>query len=141
MKAFNHLLGECGVTFFAAPELASRIRPGFPNSLDGAPFLLPAADSALGRGVIQWCETKRLSPQTIADFVDSSLMKAFGQNGLGVFPLPSVTEADVKRQYDAEVVGRTADIRARFYAISPERRLKNEAVIAICSAARAEVFT
>ena len=141
VKAFNHLLGECGVTFFAAPELASRIRKGFPGSLEGAPFLRPTSDSALGRGVIQWCESKGLRPQTIADFDDSSLMKAFGQQGLGVFPLPSVTEADVKRQYGARVVGRTEDIRARFYAISPERRLKNEAVIAICSAARAEVFS
>jgi LysR family transcriptional activator of nhaA len=140
IKAFNHLLGECGVTFFAARELAPKIRKGFPGSLDGAPFLRPASDSALGRGIIQWCEDKQIRPKTVAEFDDSALMKAFGQHGLGVFPLPSVTETDVKKQYGAQVVGRTEEIRARFYAISPERRLKNEAVIAICSAARAEVF-
>ena len=68
-------------------------------------------------------------------------MKAFGQDGVGVFPLPVVTESDVKRQYGAEVVGRADEIRARFYAISPERRLKNPAVVAICETAREELFS
>ncbi|MEM7435001.1 MAG: transcriptional activator NhaR [Myxococcota bacterium] len=141
VKAFNHLLGECGVSFFAAPKLASRFRGRpFPEALDGAPFLRPAGDTALGRGVQQWCESTGVRPEVVAEFDDSALMKAFGQNGLGVFPLPSVTEADVKRQYGARVVGRTDEIRARFYAISPERRLKNPAVVAICEAAREELF-
>jgi LysR family transcriptional activator of nhaA len=49
-------------------------------------------------------------------------------------------EVEVKRQYGVHVVGRTDEIRARFYAISPERRLKNPAVSAICEAAREELF-
>ena len=141
VKAFNHLLGECGVAFFAAPKLASKLRADFPGSLDGAPMLIPASDTALGRGVMQWCESTGLRPEVVAEFEDSALMKAFGQDGVGVFPLPVVTEADVKRQYGAEVVGRADEIRARFYAISPERRLKNPAVVAICEAAREELFS
>ncbi|MGB5812596.1 MAG: LysR substrate-binding domain-containing protein [Polyangiales bacterium] len=141
VKAFNHLLGECGVTFFAAPKLAAKYRKGFPESLDGAPFLRPAGDTALGRGVTQWCESHGLRPQVVAEFDDSALMKAFGQNGLGIFPLPSVTEEDVTRQYGAKILGRTEEIRARFFAISPERRLKNPAVVAICEAAREELFS
>ena len=140
VKAFNHLLGECGVAFFAEPELAARIRPGFPRSLEGAPVLVPSNDTALGRGVTQWWESQQIRPKVVAEFDDSALMKAFGQDGIGVFPLPEVTEADVKRQYGAEVVGRVAAIRARFYAISPERRLKNPAVMAICETAREELF-
>ena len=42
VKAFSHLVGECGVTFFAAPRLAG-LSKGFPRSLDGAPVLLPSA--------------------------------------------------------------------------------------------------
>lgn len=141
VKAFNHLLGECGVTFFGAPKLAARYRKGFPDSLGGAPFLQPASDTALGRGVTQWCESHGLRPQVVAEFDDSALMKAFGQNGLGIFPLPSVTEDDVTRQYGAQVLGRTEEIRARFFAISPERRLKNPAVVAICETAREELFS
>lgn len=140
VKAFNHLLGECGVAFFAAKRLAPRIRARFPNSLDGAPILMPAGDTALGRAVAQWFESKGIRPEIMAEFNDSALMKAFGQDGVGVFPFPEVTEADVKRQYAVQIVGRVEEMRARFYAISPERRLKNAAVVAVCETARDELF-
>ena len=41
VKAFNHLLGTCTVTLFAAPRVAARYRRNFPACLDRAPFLLP----------------------------------------------------------------------------------------------------
>lgn len=140
VRAFNHLLGECGVAFFGVRKLASKFRQKFPESLDGAPMLLPAGDTALGRGVRQWLERRAIRPDVVAEFTDSALMKAFGQSGLGVFPLPAVTEEDVKRQYQAEKIGETDQIQARFYAISSERRLRNPAVVAICESAREELF-
>jgi LysR family transcriptional activator of nhaA len=140
VKAFNHLLGECAVAFFAEKKLASRIRARFPESLDGAPMLMPASDTALGRAVTQWCETQGIRPEVVAEFNDSALMKAFGQDGVGIFPFPALTEDEVKHQYGVEVVGRAAEMKARFYAISPERRLKNPAVVAVCETARDELF-
>jgi hypothetical protein len=47
VKGYSHPLGECGVAFFAAPDLAARLSGGFPACLDGAPLLLPGEDSAL----------------------------------------------------------------------------------------------
>jgi LysR family transcriptional activator of nhaA len=41
VRAFNHLLGESGMTFFATPRLAAAHARRFPRSLDGAPVLLP----------------------------------------------------------------------------------------------------
>jgi LysR family transcriptional activator of nhaA len=38
-------------------------------------------------------------------------------------------------------IGRTSAVRERYYAISAERRLKHPGVLAITSAARADVFT
>ena len=63
-------------------------------------------------------------------------MKVFGQDGIGVFPAPSVIEKEICRQYKVRVVGRTDAVRERYYAISVERRLKHPAVVAICEAAR-----
>ena len=140
VKAFNHLLGECGVSFFAERSLAAKVRRGFPGSLDGTPMLMPTGSTSLGRGVLQWCESQDVRPHIVAEFDDSALMKTFGQDGVGVFPTPSVMEVEVKRQYGVQVVGRAEEIRARFYAISPERRLKNPAVMAICETARQEMF-
>jgi LysR family transcriptional activator of nhaA len=47
IRAYNHLLGECGISFLASTKLAKRYRRGFPRSLDGAPFLLPMEGTAL----------------------------------------------------------------------------------------------
>jgi LysR family transcriptional activator of nhaA len=51
IRAFSHLLGECGTTFFAAAKLAASTRRKFPRSLDGTPFLLPGAPSAVRRAL------------------------------------------------------------------------------------------
>ncbi len=48
VRAFNHLLGECGVTFFGTTKHVG-LRRGFPQSLDGAPVLLPIAGTPLRR--------------------------------------------------------------------------------------------
>src|SRR6266849_6611388 len=49
VRVFNHLLGECGTAFFAAPQLAKSCRRRFPQSLDGVPFLLPGGNSVVPR--------------------------------------------------------------------------------------------
>ena len=106
VKAFNHLLGECGITFFAHPRLAPKLRRTFPRSLTGAPVLMPAQTTSVGRAVLQWCEAEGLRPNVVAEFDDSALMKTFGQDGVGAFPIPSVVEEEVKKEVEKEEVKR-----------------------------------
>lgn len=140
VRVYNHLLGETGISFFAAPELAARVRRGFPRSLDSAPFLLPTQGSAMRRSLELWFESQQIKPHGVAEFDDSALMKVFAQSGLGVFGAPSVAEAEVVRQYGVKVVGRATEVKERFYAISIEKKLKHPAVIAVSQAARGELF-
>ncbi len=141
VRAFNHLLGECGITFFAARELAAGYRDGFPGSLARAPMLLPATNSALRGALMQWLDELAIAPRVAGEFDDSALMNAFGQAGVGVFLAPSAIEAELTRQYDVEPIGRTDRVRENFYAISAERRLRHPAVLAIREAARLEIFS
>jgi LysR family transcriptional activator of nhaA len=141
VRAFNHLLGDCGVTLFAAPKMAATYRPGFPRALEGAPFLLPGVTSTLRRVLEQWFERQRIHPRIIAEFDDSTLIKVFGQAGKGVFAAPSIIESSVRNQYGVTIVGRLDGARERFYAVSAERRLKHPAVIAITESARRELFS
>ena len=140
VRAFNHLLGECGVTFFAAPALARTCRRGFPRSLGGAPMLLPTDNTALRRSLDDWFESEDIRPRVASEFEDSALLMAFGQAGMGLFPAPSAIERQVRTQYGVVVVGRLDAVCERFYAISGERRLKHPAVVAISEAARQRVF-
>jgi LysR family transcriptional activator of nhaA len=136
MKAFNHLLGDCGVTFFGTQELVRQYRRGFPKSLDGAPMLLPGGNTALRRALEQWFDDQGIRPLVRAEFTDSALLKAFGGFGDGVFAAPTAVEDEVQRMYGVSVVGREESVRERVYAISVEKRLKNPAVVAISQAAK-----
>lgn len=140
VKAFNHLLGECGVDFFGTAELARAYRRGFPGSLHGAPVLLPTQNTTLRRSLEQWFSERGLRPRVVAEFEDRALLKVFGQNGLGLFPVPTIIAAEVARQYQVRRVGTLEEVRERFYAISVERRLKHPAVVAISEGARRELF-
>jgi LysR family transcriptional regulator, transcriptional activator of nhaA len=139
VKAFNHLLGECGVILFGAPQLVGKYRAGFPRSLDGAPFLLPTSNTTARRLLDQWLESQNIRPTIVAEFEDSALLKVFGQRGLGFFVAPAVISAEVQRQYDVKIVGRLEGVTERYYAISLDRKLKHPAVVAISDAARARL--
>ena len=76
----------------------------------------------------------------VAEIDDRALMKAFGERGAGVFTTPTAVEQDVLHKYEVEVIGRTEEIKERFYVISPERRIKHPAVTAVTEAARKELF-
>ena len=140
IRAYNHLLGECGATFFAAPALAEAYAPGFPASLQGAPVLLPAEGTTLRRSLVQWFGSVGVEPHVVAEVGDSALLKTFGQAGMGIFASPSAIEAEIRRQYGVAVVGRVEEIRERFYAISVERKLKHPAVVALSQMAREALF-
>jgi LysR family transcriptional activator of nhaA len=140
LRAFNHLLGESGTTFFAAPSLATAARKHFPQSLDGSPLLLPGDGTQLRRALELWLDATGLSPRRVGAFDDLALMTDFGRAGVGIFPAPSVIEKEIETQYNVRVVGRLPDVKERFYAVAAERRIKNPIVSAITSAARREVF-
>ena len=140
VRAYSHLLGECGISFFGVPALASRYRKGFPKSLDRAPMLLPADNTAMRRSLDEWFEATKIHPVVIGEFEDSALLKVFGEAGRGLFPAPTAIEREVRKQYQVALVGRVDNVRARFYAVSVERRLKHPAVVAIADAARKKLF-
>jgi LysR family transcriptional activator of nhaA len=140
VKAYNHLLGECGVAVFGTPSLARKHRRGFPRSLDGAPMLLPTANAALRRSLDQHFQELGVYPVVAGEFEDSALLKVFGQTGLGLFALPDVVAADVREQYKVEQVGALPSILERFYAITVERKLVHPGVTAISRAARQKLF-
>lgn len=140
VKVFNHLLGESGTTFFAGRRLAARLRRQFPRSLTGAPMLLPAITTSLRRALEQWFDAQGVYPLVAGEFQDSALLTTFGERGRAVFAAPTAIERELLRSRGIAVVGRTAAIRERYYAISVERRLKHPSVALITNAARKEVF-
>ncbi len=139
-RGFSHKLGECAVSFFATEKLGKTLEGDFPHCLDGAPLLLPSSGNQLRSGIDRWLDKHRIHPRTIAEFDDSALMKAFGQEGAGIFIAPAAIEAEVEWQYQVNVIGRVDEVKEQFYAISVERRVLHPVVSTVVEAARESLF-
>jgi LysR family transcriptional activator of nhaA len=139
IRAYNHLMGESGVSFVATPSLAASCRRGFPRSLDGRPMLLPTENMAIRRSLDQWLEERWIRPRVVGEFEDGALLGEFGTAGHGVFVTPTMVEKALLSRHRLHVVGRTAAVRARVYAVSAERRIKHPGVAAICDTERRDL--
>ncbi len=140
-RGFSHKLGECGVCFFATAALKKQLNGGFPKCLDGAPLLLPSDGTQLRSSIDQWLDKQRLYPRVVAEFDDSALMKAFGQEGNGIFIAPAAIASEVEAQYSVVAIGEINAIKEHFYAISVERRVTHPVVSTVMNAARNTLFS
>ncbi|MFQ5473673.1 MAG: transcriptional activator NhaR [Dehalococcoidia bacterium] len=140
VKAYNHVMGESTTTLFAAPELVRRLKRRLPRSLTNVPFLMPSKNTAIRRPIELWLEEEDLRPVIIGEFEDSALMKVFGQAGRGVFPAPTVVQEQICKKYDVQVLCQLESVRERFYAISPERKIRHPAVARIVENAKEGLF-
>ena len=136
VRAYNHRLAESGMSFVAAPVLAARGTKKFPDCLAELPLLVPGEDSSSRQKLMRWLEKTRLRPKIVGEFDDSALMTAFGQAGVGVFPVPTVVEAEIVAAYGVKILGRSAEARTEYFAISAERRVTHPCVLAIAESAR-----
>lgn len=139
-NVFNHLLGECGVTFCAEAKLARNLKRGFPKSLNGAPALLPMANTGLRRSIEKWFHAMRIRPRLVGEFEDPAFLHVVAFHGLGFIPIASIVAKEAARRFGFGVIGRTESCRQRFYAITPERKMTHPAVTAITSDARGRLF-
>ena len=139
VRAYHHLLASCGTTVFAAPGLAAKLTPGFPQSLHDAPVLLPTDDAAVRRQLDNWFATNQVVPLVRGEVADSALLKALGQAGVGAFALPSVVESDVVSQYGVAVVGRIPELKQEFFAVTTARRVTNPVVSDLLATAKARL--
>ncbi len=140
IEAHSHLLGETGVTIFGTEPLARHYRRKFPQSLDGARFLLPTNNSMLRRGIEEWFRKHHIHPTVVGEFEDGATMKAFGQEGHGLFPGSSVVAKEITRQYQVRTIGHIPELTESFYGITVERRIKHPAVLAISQSAKETIF-
>lgn len=135
VRGYNHLLGKSPVGVYAAPKVAAKYRKRFPESLDGAPWLLPLESAMIRRALDHWFQQGGIKPTILGEFQDSALLKVFARAQGALFAAPLATDSEVRRLYGAELVGRVDGVEESFYAISVERRVKHPAVLRIIQAA------
>lgn len=140
-RAFGHVLGETEIVIYGTRALAKKYRSGFPRSLAKAPMLLPAPGCSLRRLLDRWFTEKEVHAQVQGEFDDAAMMRAFGVNGQGLFPVRAALAAEVEDAHGAVPVGIVDGVRERYYAISTERRARHPAMVALLAGARDQLLT
>ena len=136
VRGFNHPLGDCGISFLGVADRYSDLAADFPQSLGGAPLLIPSGSNRVHERLLQWLERQRIYPRIVGEFDDSALMKVFGQAGAGIFIAPTAIAEEVESQHGVLRIGETEEIREEFFAISVERHISHPAVARITESAR-----
>lgn len=132
----NHRLRETGVTLCAVPDLAGRLAAGFPQSLDGAPALLPTDNTALRRAVDEWFQRQGVAPRVVAEFEDLALMKVMALEGRGFFVVPTLALTEAVERYQFRAFGEADGCAITLYAITVERPIEHPALGLITEQAR-----
>lgn len=135
IKVFSSRLGDFATGLFGTPELLARYAPAFPNSLDGAPMLLPTRHNALRGRIERWLENIGIRPKIVGEFEDSALLNTFGRGGLGIFPAPLVLADQIEASFNARQLGPMPTVSEQIYAISNERRIRHPAIEVLCASA------
>jgi LysR family transcriptional regulator, transcriptional activator of nhaA len=131
IRVYDHRLGTTGCLFCASRKLATKLKPGFPKSLDGAPALLPAENAPLRRAAETWLRDRGVKPRVVAEFEDPALMKVMAAEGRGFIVLPAASSGVAMKRYGLQVFGRADDCRVSFHAFTAERKIEHPAVTAI----------
>lgn len=140
IRAFNHALGECGIGLFGTPKLCRKFRGNLPQSLNGAPFVMPADGTLMCRSVDQWIAETDIQPEVVGEMDDTALMKVFAEAGIGFIPAPLAIQTEIEKQFGLRLVMPIPNAIERFYAITVQRRLQHPAVVAISQAAKSTLF-
>jgi LysR family transcriptional activator of nhaA len=65
IKGYSQKLGECGISFFATAQLAAQYGR-FPRSLNGAPLLIPGAETVVRSRLQRWFAEQQIQPRSSA---------------------------------------------------------------------------
>lgn len=139
VKVFSHLIGESQIALFGVKKFF-QLRKKFPQSLDGAPMLLPSADTVSRRQIDSWLDQASIKPKIVGEFDDMALLKIFAASGAGLFFAPQLLQVDLKKQYAVEKIGDAVGLKDSYYAITVARKIKHPVVSFVLENARTDFF-
>lgn len=116
------------VRIFASPELSARYTPNFPESLQGAPFLMPSRNNVLRLKLEHWFESVGVEVNVVGEFDDLALLETFGRAGLGLFAMPALLIEDVVRDHTLLHLADAEGVVEDFFAFTHPRNLNHPAI-------------
>ncbi|MFO0832134.1 MAG: LysR family transcriptional regulator [Phycisphaerales bacterium] len=120
--------GNTPIVLCATPALVSQLRKGFPQSLGGAPMLMPTQGNAVRVAIDRWFSIQGISPRVVVEADDRSQLHNFAEAGMGVVPVASIILKDITRQFGVRPIGVMKGVVERYYLVMADRPARVEAV-------------
>lgn len=131
LRAYNHLVAETDIALFGREDLIEPYRQNFPGSLISAPLLMPSSQTMLSQLLVSWFDQHDLNPLVVGEFDDSALAYAFCHEGLGMVAAPALIAEDLREQFHIHPLGVMEGVRAQFYVISQQKKIKHPGIVAM----------
>ena len=128
LRLYSHPLGEAALAWFAPVSMTKKSKLAFPACLGEMPLLLPTGHSAVRHRIDQWFERHGLRPKVAGEFEDSALLAAFGQSGMGAFPVSLWSHEELLKDRRLQLLGDSPELVEHFFLISAERRIQHPLV-------------
>lgn len=123
-KLFMRTIARDKVIFCASPKWKKLIK-GFPKSLNGTPIVMPHSQNQTRPLIDHYFEKMEVKPECVAEVQDTSLLKIFATEGVGVIPITASAVAGLIKKGDLIVIGETPNITEPIFLASADRRFQN----------------
>ncbi len=121
---FSKKIKECEVAIYGHPKFAG-FKKNFPESLSGAPMVLPTRHSKMRLDLDQFFQTRKITPEISAETQDTALQKILGTEGVGLVPLTGVAAESYVKSKELLKIGSMPGIVENLYFLSAKRRIEN----------------
>lgn len=140
LRLHAHTLGETELLIYGAPSLCQKLVGRFPQSLDGAPMLMPRPGTRLRRGIDAWLSSRDLHVRVVGEIDDAGTLRAFGLRGWGLFHVRAALASELADVGKARRIGKLDGLGETYVAITRERTLRHPAIIKLVENARARLI-
>ena len=128
MKLYSHGLGSSNLAWYGTPALMKTSKLRFPECLNELPMLLPTTHTASRDRLEAWFEQRGIRPRIVGEFEDSALLKTFGANGMGVFPVAEWVHEELIAHYAVKRIGPCEGVTEHFFAVGTEKKVQHPLV-------------
>jgi LysR family transcriptional activator of nhaA len=113
------------VAAYASPQFRP-LKKSFPESLDGAPLILPtAAHSQLRHDITTYFNQRKWVMDVVVETQDTSLQKLMGAEAWGIILAPSFAVEDLVKRKELVLLGELDGIFEEFFLVSASRKIAN----------------
>lgn len=127
---FHRLIAHSAVGLFGAPKF-KHLRKGFPESLKGAPVVLPTHDSKLRYDLDHWSKVKQIPLDILVETQDISMKKLMAINGLGLIPTANYSVTKQVLEGDLLEIGTLEGVFEDLVLVTVDRKIKNPIATAL----------